>query len=305
MADSATHARPRLTIGMACYDDFNGVYFSIQALELYHAEVMDDVEFLVVDNNPDSAEGKAVRDFMTHWVKRGRYIAAPGVGGTAAPRERVFREARGEAVLCMDCHVLIVPGAIHKLLQYYDAYPDCKDLLQGPLLYNDCKSKSTHMDPVWRDAMFGIWGRDPRGEDANGPPFEIPMHGCGLMSCRKEAWPGFHPDFRGFGGEEGYIHEKFRRAEHRTLCLPFLCWLHRFQRPQGVRYRLTGEDKLRNYLLGRIELGQPIDDVLDHLAQFMRRDSIDRVLAELGLPSLVDCWFRDALGESSEMKKSA
>ena len=32
-----------LTIGMATYNDFQGVYWTIQALLLYHAEVMRDV----------------------------------------------------------------------------------------------------------------------------------------------------------------------------------------------------------------------------------------------------------------------
>src|SRR6202035_215150 len=100
-----------------------------------------------------------------------------------------------------------------------------------------------------------VWGCDPRGESVDGPPFEVPMHGCGLMSCRKEAWLGFHPRFRGFGCEEGYIHEKFRQAGGRVLCLPFLRWLHRFGRPQGVTYPLMRANRVHNYLLGRVELG--------------------------------------------------
>ena len=37
-----------LTVGMATYRDFDGVYFTIQALRLYHD--MEGVEVLVVDN---------------------------------------------------------------------------------------------------------------------------------------------------------------------------------------------------------------------------------------------------------------
>jgi len=136
--------------------------------------------------------------------------------------------------------------------------------------------------------MLGVWGVDPRGESADAPPFEVPMHGCGLMSCRKDAWLGFHPQFRGFGGEEGYIHEKFRRAGRRVLCLPFLRWLHRFGRPQGTRYPLVRENRVRNYLLGRVELGMPYEDVIDHFAAYMTREQMDTVLVELGLPRLID-----------------
>ena len=42
---------------MAVYDDFNGVYFIVQALRLYHPEVMRDVEITVVDNNPGGPAG--------------------------------------------------------------------------------------------------------------------------------------------------------------------------------------------------------------------------------------------------------
>ena len=52
------------------------------------------------------------------------------------------------------------------------------------------------------------------------PPFAVPAQGMGLFSCRREAWLGFNPNFRGFGGEEFYIHEKYRQAGRRTVCLP-------------------------------------------------------------------------------------
>lgn len=43
----------KLTVGMATYDDYYGVYFSLQALRLYHPEILDATNFLVVDNHPD------------------------------------------------------------------------------------------------------------------------------------------------------------------------------------------------------------------------------------------------------------
>jgi hypothetical protein len=124
------------------------------------------------------------------------------VRGTAAPRDLVFREARGEAVLCCDSHVLFAPGAIMRLKEYYREHPECPDLLQGPLVYDDLQTISTHFDPVWRAEMWGTWATDPRGQDPEGEPFEIPMQGLGAFSCRKGAWPGFNPMFRGFGGKK-------------------------------------------------------------------------------------------------------
>ena len=258
-----------LTIGMATYHDFDGVYFTLQALRLY--QDLERTELLVIDNYGC----EQTKQLVEGWLK-GRYIRATEVVGTAAPRELVFRQARGEAVLCCDSHVLFAPGVIARLKQYYRQHPGCQDLLQGPMLYDDGKLLATHFEPRWREQMWGIWGSDPRGQDPEGEPFEIHMQGLGVFSCRKAAWLGFHPQFQGFGGEEGYIHEKFRQAGRRCLCLPWMRWMHRFGRPGGVQYPLIVEDKLRNYVLGHAELGLDLAPVLEHFAAFLPKA---RVLA--------------------------
>jgi len=94
--------------------------------------------------------------------------------------------------------------------------------------------------------------------------FEIPGQGMGLFSCRKAIWPGFNPEFRGFGGEEMYMHEKFRQQGGRAMCLGFLKWLHRFGHPNGVKYPLTRWNKVRNYVLGHQELGLDLTPVYEH-----------------------------------------
>lgn len=105
---------------------------------------------------------------------------------------------------------------------------------------------------------------DCRKLGQDGDEFEIPGNGCGLISCRKDAWLGFNPSWRGFGGEEMYIHEKFRQAGHKAICLGFLKWLHRFGRPEGVKFPLRRWDKIRNYVLGHVELGMDLKPVYDH-----------------------------------------
>src|SRR5215218_6000912 len=263
-----------LTIGMATYNDFNGVYFTLQALRLY--QDLQDTELLVVDNYGCPA----TKQLVEGWVHGARYVLATEVRGTAAPRDLVFREARAEAVLCCDSHVLFAPGAIGRLKEYYRGHPECPDLLQGPLVYDDLQTISTHFEPVWRGEMWGIWQTDPRGQDPEGEPFEIPMQGLGLFSCRKDAWPGFNPMFRGFGWEEGYIHEKIRRAGGRCLCLPWFRWTPRFGRPAGIGYPLTVEEKLRNYLIGHAELGLDLTPVLEHFSEILPEDHIAAVASE-------------------------
>lgn len=261
--------KPKLTIGMATFDDFHGVYFSIQALKLYHD--LSQCELIVVDNNPGSKHGEETSRFVRHHGEKGilgaRYIPMPETLGTTQTRERVFQEAQGEAVLCMDCHVLLVPGALNRLLRYYSGNPQTRDLISGPLVYDDLKNFSSHFADEWRDEMWGTWQSDERAINPDNKAFEIPGQGLGLFTCRKEAWLGFNPHFRGFGGEEMYIHTKFRQAGARAMCLPALRWVHRFGRPDGPRYPLTTFNKVRNYILGHLELGLSLERVYNHFVK--------------------------------------
>jgi glycosyltransferase involved in cell wall biosynthesis len=279
-----------LTIGMACYKDFDGVYFSVQDLRLHHD--MEHVEILVVDNY--GCDSTAAFTASTGNGGNVRYLRYTEKSGTAAPRQKVFEEARGRAVLCMDAHVLFQPGAIRRLKQFYRDHPDTLDLYQGPMLYDSLDQVASHFDPKWGDVMFGQWGTDPRadGEEA----FEIGMQGLGIFTCRKEAWLGFNPNFHGFGGEEFYIHEKFRRAGHKCWSLPWLRWLHRFGRPSGVPYAVRAEDAFRNYLIGWNELGLPLDPIYDHFLKLTPAPILAEIASE-ALQRPVSIAIRDSGAE--------
>ena len=237
----------KLTVGMAVYDDVRGVYYTIQHMKLMNPELMKQIEILVVDNNPDSKHGKATQDYVNNWVMNGRYVPFKDHGGTAAPRNHIFKLAATPAVLCLDSHVLLDKDALPRLINWYDQFPETLDLFQGPMLYDGLDGQmATHMDEAWRAGMYGTWGSDPRGSHPDNLPFEIRMHGLGLFSCRKDAWLGFNPKFERFGGEEGYIHEKYRTHGRKTMCLPFLRWNHCFLRPEGPKYPICNSYKLRN-----------------------------------------------------------
>lgn len=319
---------PSLTVGMAVFDDYNGVYFSTQALRAYHD--LSDVEILIVDNNPSSEEGRLTAE---HLESRGpererRYIPMPGATGTTQPRERVFKEAKGDMVLCMDAHVLLMPGAITELVALSRSGADEGNMITGPLLCDDMIAYFTHFDLVWRHEMWGIWATawrchcgegvfsssedDPPGDLSfysldsarapitacpacgdsipSGPsketfaelkrrgfrraaasprdmPFEVPANGLGLFACRRSAWPGFNPHFREFGGEEGYIHLKFKKLGPKTVCYPWLRWMHRFGRPGGAKYPRSLWSKARNYVLGFRELGLSLESIHDHFVK--------------------------------------
>src|SRR6476619_5854077 len=105
-----------LTIGMSTYDDFYGVYFTIQELRLY--QDLDDTELLVIDN----FGCEDTKNLIENWVKA-RYILTKAAVGTAHGRDLLFREGQGEAILCLDSHLLLAPGAIARLKTYYRDHP--------------------------------------------------------------------------------------------------------------------------------------------------------------------------------------
>jgi len=274
----------KLTIGMATYDDFDGVYFSIQALKLYQLKELEgQVQIIVIDNNPESKHGQEVKNFVEGWAKA-KYIPYSDKKSTSV-RNEIFKNASGEYTLCMDSHVMFEPNAITNLLKYYEENPNTKNLIQGPLWYDGLDSNmSTQFDPVWRANMYGIWGKNEEEMD-KGQPFEIPMMGLGVFSCKTSEWQGLNENFKGFGGEEGYIHEKFRQAGGKCICLPNLKWVHRFGRPNGVPYPNILEDRVWNYFVGWLEIykdpeHQMIKDIYDHFKESLSTEKLDKILEE-------------------------
>ena len=273
----------KLTIGMAHHMDFSGAYFTIQHI-IHTTSRLKDIEFVVVDNSPNTQHGKDLKSFVEGPCRVGTaeaiYVPVTQVYGTSQTRNLVFSMATSQAVMCVDCHITLEPHAADRLLDFYESFNTTNDLYQGPMLNDYGQIYATHFEDVWRDQMWGIWGTDKRAfatADVEAlpiidriamtkylPPFEIPAMGLGLFSCRKEAWLGFNPNFRGFGGEEWYIHHKYRQAGHKCWCLPWLRWGHRFGRPEGVGYTLSMDHKVRNYILGHQELGMSLDRVYEH-----------------------------------------
>jgi len=268
-----------LTIGMAAYENPTEVWFTVQALRLY--QDLEDCELLVIDNSPNKGKiEKNIRD-----IKEASYLHYPNVYGTAQPRNKVFESAKGDFVICMDSHVLLWQESIAKLKWWLkDNWEEAKNLIHGPIVFSSLKNLCTNYIPEWRSEMWGIWppvySKQKDGQwlqkvkDQNNnlvgtkilpdKLFEIPMMGCGLMGCRKDSWLGFHEKCYGFGGVEGVIQEKYRKAGRKAVCLPWLRWVHYFGSEPS--YPLRREEKVRNFVLGFQELGmdlQPLKDAFD------------------------------------------
>ena len=272
---------------MATYDDYDGVYFSVQAIRLYHPEVTDCTEILVLDNHPSGPCAKPLKD-LERQVAGYRYVPYERSHGNCGARPACSAKPTRSSCCAW---IRTCCSALEPWRDWWSISrpsPAPRDLWQGPLMGDDLKPFGTHFDPVWRTGMYGVWATDPRGLDPDAPAFEIPMQGLGVFGCRRAAWPGYNPRLRGFGVEEGYLHEKIRRAGGRTLCLPFLGWTHRFNRPFGPRYPVSVEDRVRNYLLTHDELGLDPGPAIAHFEQEFGaervRPLVDRVEQELRGP---------------------
>lgn len=276
----------KLTIGMATFNDYAGVKYSIQALRLY--QDLTDVELLVIDN----FGCEKTKWFVQNHIGFSSYVLSKEVNSTAQPRNLVFEKATGDAVLCMDSHVFFEAGAIARLKQYYHDNQAVADLLQGPMLNDDCKTVHGSLwTPDWRSYMFGCWGYDPRGNDREAEPFDIPLMGLGVFSCRRNAWLGFNKKFRGFGGEEGYIHEKFRKAGRRCLCLPWLRWWHNTRiHGENTPYPNVLEDRFRNYIIGWTENEQDTKPIFNHFKAVFTEEKMFKLA-------------KDALSDVAEIAK--
>jgi len=239
----------KLTIGMAAFQNEIEVWFTLQALRLY--QDVKNVELLVVDNGGTDNMARTVIDC------RARYERFTDVVGTAVPRNKVFEWAAGDFVLCIDSHVMLAPRAITQLKWWLESHwEDARNLIHGPWLKSGMDGVTTHYLPVWRGQQWGIWGPIEAHEAIPTEPFEIDMMALGLMGCRKDSWLGFHPECKSFGGVEGLLDAKYRHAGRKSLCLPFLKWMHCFiETPDRVKYPSSMADKTRNYELGFDELG--------------------------------------------------
>jgi len=230
------------TIGMPSYNNFTEVFFTVQSLRMHHD--LKDTEIVVVDNFGDKALAKWIKNNGRDVV---RYELHTDVQGVSAAKNRVFEVAKGEFVLCMDSHILMKTGAL-------DVEIEGDNFYQGPLMYSGCAKYSLAWENVWRGHMWGIWSKAVM--ELPKEPVEIWAMGAGFFACRRDSWLGFNPGFRGFGGESGYIQEKYRKAGRKVYCHPKMVWMHLFHcEGSKIPYPLKLHDRINNYLIGFRELG--------------------------------------------------
>jgi hypothetical protein len=120
------------------------------------------------------------------------------------------------------------------------------------------------VDYAGHEKVLSSQGYSKVGTQNHEKPLEIFAQGLGMFLTRKISWLKFNANSDGFGGEECYIHTKYRQNNRKCYNLPFLKWLHRFGRPDGVQYTLTIDNKIKNYIHEFTELNLDITPVKNH-----------------------------------------
>lgn len=287
----------KLTIGMAVCDDFDAPWFTLMSARMHQWDA-GEIDFVVVDNRPDSENGSRLRREIQTWMSGDvKYVALPEPRGTSAPRNAVFDNATGELVVCIDSHVLFDHGGLAFLKTWFQQHPECQDdLFSGPFVYPDLQSFETHLTDTWGAGMRGQWARSPQGKtersvdiNADGGcsvhntfpvPFEIKAMGLGCFAARRKSWLRFSDQQRGFGGEEWYIHTKYRQAGRRCWCVPALRWVHLFRDKNHTRDESIAF--FRNYVVEYVELGLPLDEAASHYDGIIGPETVNNILAQYG-----------------------
>lgn len=148
----------KLTIGMACYNDYSGAWATVNNLR--HNHDLHDCEILVVDNAPKSNQTKELKLMVEALSEcKGRYVLYNEITGAANAKNAVVENAQGEFVLVIDSHVFLQRDSIKRLKQFYDANRTTDDLYHGPIVTHSTLpySRATHLWPEWGSGLYGKW----------------------------------------------------------------------------------------------------------------------------------------------------
>lgn len=244
---------PVLSIVIPVRGKANELWFTLQGL--LHAGFQDQVEILVVDNDP-SQEVREVCEYFSRPMLR--YIEAGEIKGVNYPRSVGADNARGQWLMMLDSHVLMEPGSYTTILNRIkkDCYPPrslvhCGVSFGAPAVWGSYRL-------TLETNFWGTWHYLVRPEAKQ--PYPIAATGNWAFITRLEDWRfcgGFNEAFRGYGGDEIYLQLKFWRAGGQVLLDPLLKGSH-WSGPRS--YSIASTELIVNTAIaGRVVVGADFD----------------------------------------------
>lgn len=288
----------KITVGFPTCSD-PGAWWTLNCFMIGHPGFGG--EFLIVDNSPAGCPIAAELEKHCKQHRNVRYIRDTGPHSSCLHKDRVFREATGDVVVCIDSHVILWPGTLNAIIGHFHDAPDSVDLMTGILMQGNGRVMATsqqlfvqegravpsdaavHHGVLCRGGQLGVWEVDQRAVGAATGEVEVDMNGSWLLAMRKAAWPGFLPEFRGFGGNEVYLCEEVRRRGGRVLIHPGVRGTHNFSTAHKKGYPVQAVDRIRNYIVGFRRLGnRDLEAATVDYFKTLWPKTVEQVIEELG-----------------------
>ena len=157
---------------------------------------------------------------------------------STAIRDRVFREALADFVVCIDPHALFEPKTVGKLVNQAEWIKTtgklAGDLFHGPMLYDYLEpdnTPATHMDPAGVTICSGLGAIWKKAKTRRANRSKYRCTGSAYLLAQRKHGPAFRRCLKALAGKKA-TSTKNSSKRGKVWCLPWLRWLHRFDRPR-------------------------------------------------------------------------
>lgn len=276
----------KLTIGIYVYDDYDGVRYLIDSIRINNPEILSNIEFVIIDNCPDTTNSNALMEFLTTSVKNVAFnYVAYGRYPNHAYRFEAIELAKTPYVLVTESKTQFTPGSLKSLIDFFDSGMDEGRIITGPRIKDDFSDVMTHFKYEWNGEFYGVAEKDPR-VDSQVEPFEIEGILPGVFAIRKADWRKISR--AAFASNGAYAEDvvlsmrKFLTLGKRPLCLPTFKWTCRMIKTNGKNIPDSVLNRFHNYATAFLQLG--LNDKLIELktqyAEKITNERMDEIISK-------------------------
>lgn len=169
------------------HSTYDAIHSTLQSIRLYHSEILNDIEIIVLDSHPMDSDGDQLKLSLLSNDICGipvRYIANNKSRGTSE-KQMILDYVSTPYFLYMEPGTLMVQGSIAKLIKYFDSNMDGGfGILQGVEFDFRLQNYITHTDFVWHNGSYGIDAQDSKIELSSDTAFLVDGARLNVFACR-------------------------------------------------------------------------------------------------------------------------
>jgi len=268
------YGKPKVSVVIATRNEYPLIYttlFSCIEELLYWGYPF---EIIIVSNLCDDGTPDILDSRFGLWKERGRLkvVRYNEKGSASVARNKGVEVATGDVIYFSDAHVSLKIGTLHGMIQGWlkhgGAWQTCVNCWSD---WDDVKLKAYELtldQNFWGNQSFYIPPWAYRSDGHLGV-YTIPMAGYASILVGKNTFNaihGFHPAFKTYGGEEGYLSMKMWRLGVKSWMYPDGLVRHdnwgvkTHKKPEGGfshsrGYSWTNEDVWHNFMLAAFTVG--------------------------------------------------